>query len=186
MPTYVGTQTDGLISPLGACDYATKATIQNTLPTTPEIHYSRGTTPQTLTISQYSITTTCSDTAFIYDAYSDAIQTPLPSFVTFNPGTRQFSFDSLVDSDMGNYPIAVFATLTNAQVDISYFTLTVKSPCELGLWTHPSVSDITYILGETTMAITFPAATLSKTGCTISYNMGMRTSALSPYSTLTP
>jgi hypothetical protein len=139
-----------------------------------------------MTISQYSITSSCSDTAFIYDAYSDSFKTPLPSFVTFNPATRQFTFNSLVDSDMGNHQIAVFATLTNAQVDISYFTLAVKSPCELGLWTHPSVSDVTYILGETTMAITFPPATLSKTGCTISYNMGMRTSASSPYSTLTP
>lgn len=65
--------------------------------------------------------------------------TPLPSFVTFDPATRVFSFNSVVDSDMGSYQIAVYATLTNAQVDISYFTLTVKSPCEIATWTNPSV-----------------------------------------------
>ena len=44
MPTFMSTQSDGLIPALGACDYATKATIVNTLPTTAVIHYSKGTT----------------------------------------------------------------------------------------------------------------------------------------------
>ena len=140
-----------------------------------------------MTISQYSITSSCSDTAFIYDAYSDSFKTPLPSFVTFNPATRQFTFDSMInDSEMGNYQIAVFATLTNAQVDISYFTLTIKSPCELASWTHPTVTDVTYVLGDPTMEIIFPAATLSITGCTIYYWMTMRTSATASYVDLTP
>jgi hypothetical protein len=113
---------DGLIPALGACDYANRATIVNTLPTTPEVHFSRGLPVlRQKQLAQYTITTTCSDTAFIYEAYSDSIKTPLPSFVTFDPSTRIFSFYSLVDSDMGNYQITVFATLTNAQVDISYF-----------------------------------------------------------------
>ena len=158
MPTFVATQSDGLIPALGACDYATKATIVNTLPTTAIIHYSKGTIASTLTISQYSITTTCSDTSFVYEAYSDNIKTPLPTFVTFNPTTREFTFNSLVDSDAGNYQIAVFATLTNAQVDISYFNLTVKSPCELASWTDPTVSDLNYVLNDPMMTVTFPAA----------------------------
>jgi hypothetical protein len=45
MSTFVSTHADGLISALGACDYSTKATIVNTLPTTPVSHYSRDTIP---------------------------------------------------------------------------------------------------------------------------------------------
>jgi hypothetical protein len=78
--------------------------------------------------------------------------------VTFNPTTRLFSFNSLVDSDARNYQIAVFATLTNAQVDIRYFTLTVKSPCELATWTNPTVSDANYVLNDPMMTVTFPTA----------------------------
>jgi hypothetical protein len=78
--------------------------------------------------------------------------------VTFNPTTRLFSFNSLVDSDARNYQIAVFATLTNAQVDISYFTLTVKSPCELATWTNLTVSDVNYVLNDPMMTVTFPTA----------------------------
>lgn len=112
--------------------------------------------------------------------------TPLPSFVTFNPTTRVFTFDSLVDSDMGDYQIAVYATLTNAQVDISYYTLTVKSPCEIATWTHPTVQDITYVLNDPTIVISLSAAILSKTGCTITYSMTMRTSTGVPWTSLTP
>ncbi len=87
---------------------------------------------------------------------------------------------------MGSYQIAVFATLTNAQVDISYFTLTVNSPCELASWTHPTVPAVTYVLGSPTMEINFPAATLSIPGCSTTYGMAMRTSASSAYGALTP
>jgi hypothetical protein len=101
--------------------------------------------------------------------------------VTFDPTTRIFSFYSLADSDMGNYQIAVFATLTNAQVDISYFTLKVKSPCEIATWTHPVVTDVTYVLNDPQMIVSFPTASLSITGCTISYTLKMRTSSSSAY-----
>jgi hypothetical protein len=88
---------------------------------------------------------------------------------------------------MGNYQIAVFATLTNAQVDISFFTLTVKSPCEIATWTHPVVSDVTYVLNDPQMIVSFPTASLSITGCTISYSMEMKATPSSlSYSTLTP
>jgi hypothetical protein len=106
--------------------------------------------------------------------------------VTFDPATRVFTFNSLVDSDMGNYQIAVYATLTNAQVDISYFTLTVKSPCETATWTNPTVQDITYVLNDPTMVNSLSAATLSITGCTITYSMTMRTSIVVPWTSLTP
>jgi hypothetical protein len=96
MPSLVQTLVDGLIPHLGACDFATKATIVNTLPVSPVTHVSKQASPQNLpALASYSISgMSCSDTAFIYEAYQDSTKKPLPSFVTFNPATRVFTFNS--------------------------------------------------------------------------------------------
>lgn len=95
MPSLAPTLVDGLIPALGACDYASKATIVNTLPTTAVTHVSKQTTPETRTLASYSIAgMSCSDTAFIYEAYSDSAKKPLPSFVVFDPATLVFTFNS--------------------------------------------------------------------------------------------
>jgi hypothetical protein len=115
LPSLLPSLTDGLIPALGSCQFATVTSIVNTLPTSPVIHWSKdATNPQTYTFSGYSITTTCSDTSFIYEAYSNSVKSPLKSFVTFNPTSRTFTFNSLAYSDIGSYTIGVFATLTNA------------------------------------------------------------------------